>query len=247
MGRTYALNNVSDSSIVALAAAIENSPKPVVVVYTDDDDFEIRGRDFWTPAEGRSQLVILMSVASSIKDDDGHSVLIAATDQGLETALDIMERQLKHALLDPRSDWAEMWRMLALRCLRWRSNRGQSDAEGTRFAARQIIIDIEPTGEPQPGGPINPVWTKFLAMVAAHADPDVQGVGELIASYISGDALRTDEQIQQALGLTVGGAEAMGVRPFGGHVPDGDIAAIDEITIDPLGLSISSADEDDGA
>lgn len=243
-GRTYAEDRVLDSSIVGLDSAIRGNPRPVIVVYTDSDDLSITGLDLWAPASGARAMVFLLAVASSLATAEGDvEFFYPPTDAATEFQLDMMERAVAMALLDPRTSapWADLWRRFAVTARRWRSDRGASTEAGVRFAARQIVVDLDTLAEPIPGQAgmtgAGAVWTDFLAAVEADPDPAFAAMAAPIARLVAGDDLTERERDQMSLGLTYAGRYALG-HPVPGEGLDpadegAEPAALTELIIDP--------------
>lgn len=79
---------------------------------------------------------------------------VGESDEGLELTADMLERQVRLALSDPRNTWAARLQHLA-GFGATKSIRGASDGteDGARFVARQITISAEPLLEPASGRP----------------------------------------------------------------------------------------------
>lgn len=214
-GRTFAGENVQDSSIQPLAEAIQRNPKPIIIVYTDEDDHPLQGLDLLTPTAGSVSMVFLVAMAGSTRLDNGaYQITFPPTDFASELTLDILETDIKLALLDPRNDWADLWRRFALHATRWRSQRGANEEQGARFAARQLIIDLDPLADPAGGAEPADIWAELIALVAADPDPDFAGLSDVLARAIRGRAVLTDwEREQMLLGLTRMGGWASGLPP----------------------------------
>lgn len=216
-GKTFAGDRVEDSSIVPMTEAIAENPKPVVVIYTDDDDHPISGLDLLTPAEGAGNcsMVFLIAIAGATALDAGDwEIQFSATDAASELTLDLIENDIKHALLDPRDPWADLWRVVASRGSRWRSQRGATEEKGARYAARQLILDLDPLADPLPGGEPIGFWADLVAAIAADPDLDFAALAPIMTRAIRGASTLADrERAQVALGLTKWAAYTTGLEP----------------------------------
>lgn len=234
-GRTYAGTRVRDSSIVPITEALGEEPKPVILVYTDDDESPIEGLDFLTPMSGSKTLILLIAVAGAVEVEGDTVIQFPPTDAAAELAIDLIERDVVRALLDPRSAWGDIWRRLAVRATRWRSTRGASTEEGIRYAARQIVIELDALSEPVPGGDEpDGVWEDFIAAVSADPDEDFAALAPILSAAITGAALTEEEREQIALGLTNAGRMAFAdTAPALDRADDGEEPAIlQEVVID---------------
>lgn len=239
MGRTMAEDRVRDSSIQNLEAALENAPKPIALVYTDDSDFVPIGREL-TGGQGTQHLVILISNSGFVKikkekenpddeDEEEGAFIFPVTDETLEMSLDIMESQIQRALNDPQNPWADLWMKIVSKVEKWSSNRGQSDKKGTRFAARQIIMQIETLHDPVPGGELEGVWPEIIAAIKADPDPDFAGLGAIVEDYLTGKPMGSIRRKGLDLGMPYSSLEGIGV---GAIVPDGEGGSLPETMVE---------------
>lgn len=236
-GVTLAEGRVYDSSTTPLDAAIKQQPLPFIVVTTDTDEREITGKDL-SNGDAQLELVIEVAIASRVTvrvgdDQDEDQIVIPNTDEGLEITLDLIETQIVNALTHHRTPWANVFSALVPRMLRRLSRRGGSAEDGSRFAARQIVLTIAPIADPTVGQPIpmGGSWAKFFA--AIDADPDLSHLSPLLRFHIAGDEVPTWEQISRLMGISAETVAALGVAPIVIN-DDGSAPIVTEIVVDDL-------------
>ncbi len=233
-GRTMAEDRVRDSSIQNLEAALADAPKPIALVYTDDSDFVPIGREL-TGGQGTQHLVILISNSGFVKlkkenpeegeEEEEGAFVFPVTDETLEMSLDIMESQIQRALNDPQNPWADLWMKIVCKVEKWSSNRGQSDKKGTRFAARQIIMQLETLHDPIPGGELEGVWPETIAAIKADPDPDFAGLGAIVEDYLAGKPIAQIRRNGFDLGMPYSSLKGIGL---GAIVPTDDGGSLPE-------------------
>lgn len=228
-GRTLAGPNVLDSSSAAIDDIAAEHPTPVIVVYTDDGQWNVAGRDLYATSGdtrvdmGYQKLLIEIALTQRMLlvdpatgepqlDADGNPLFAAmslATDPALELTLDLIERQVIDALMCGADDaaWPEMWRRLVTGVGDKHSVRGASARDGVRFAGRQIAISCALPKEPPPAVPIGPLWTDFLAL--AETEPDLAPVLPAIRAQLEGRPLDANGLLIQTLGLNRLEADAL--------------------------------------
>lgn len=221
-GRTFAKDRVQDSSIAPMAEAITESPLPVIVVYTDEEDMPIAGLDLLVPTAGTCAVVFLVAVAGATRLDNGtYQVAFPETDAASELTLDLIERDIKLALLNPRDKWAELWRAFAMHASRW---------------LRQLILDVDPLADPVPGAAPSGLWAELIAAIAADADADFAGLAPVLERAILGPSALSERELAQVeLGLTKAGAQATGLEPGVRdytQAPGEELAPLVEVEVD---------------
>lgn len=239
-GQTQAEDRVKDSSIADLNAALAEAPKPIILVYTDDSQFVPEGREL-TGGQGSQTLVLLISNAGYVavpRDDPNEpeekAFVFPVTDANLELSLDLLERQIQIALSDPENPWADLWNKIVTKVGKWSSTRGQGDKKGTRFAARQILIEVETLHDPLPGTEIEAVWREIIDQIIADENPAFAELGEILEAFMVGKPWELPRRHAQELGLPYSslagiGLDALEVGPDGKPLPEEivDIEIID--------------------
>jgi hypothetical protein len=246
-GQTMAEDRVQDSSIVDLEEGIINAPKPVILVYTDNSEFAPTGRDIWG-GQGSTTLVLLLAIAGATKLQDGSvEFSFPATDASIELALDVMERQIQKILTDPDNVWAQRWRGIVTNVSKWSSKRGGSTKEGSRFGARQILIELETVHDPVPGKAPEGEWAALLQLINSDgASADTKALGAPLAALIEGDELPEWNRTMRQFGIDRAALKAMGLAPailaIKGLAPaDDDAAEIVDVSINGISSAGSEA------
>lgn len=216
--KTWAENRVFDSDMTALAdAVVGGPPQPYIVVYTDNDDHAgITGAELYE-GDGRALNIVLeIGVANAIVVQSTNSVQLqfAATDQGMELAVDMISSQCQAALWgDPSSQWGELLKELCYRVLRAPSRRGGQAQSGIRFAARRItyvvntLYDIIPGMVPDAHHPL----MKFIAMAKNNPLFGENDVGQILSDMLAIQNAPSWRQAQSYLGMTRRAVEALNV------------------------------------
>lgn len=219
-GATYAGERVYDSAMDPIDVTVEQAQAlPVVVVYTDDDEPDIHGKDLMGAPRNIS-LVIETVVASKVEASDGQdTVVIPHTDAGLEATLAFMGRQVSRALLAQDSDWSRLWRDLVTDIPKCTIRRGAGSEKGARFAARQIVYTVDTLAEPYFGQELedDDYWSRFLT--AMEADTDLAPMAGIMRAEIEDPALNPAQQAAASLGITAKAAAAIGLSDV---IPWGD-------------------------
>ncbi|MCF6199265.1 MAG: hypothetical protein L3J67_07695 [Hyphomicrobiaceae bacterium] len=236
-GKTFAGQNVLDSEHGAIDELATEQPKPFIIVYTDDASYSVLRRDLFGTGgsdrvdSGTQKLVIEIGITQRMvidKDEDGTPIAEAVslrTNSSMELTLDLIERQVKMALMDTRDEaqWAEMWRRFAIEIKDQDSQRGASARDGLRFAGRQISLSVELPKDPLPGA-IGLLWQSFLGL--AESDADLAQVVPALRKELSDPGLNDYQAIRGSYGLTKDEAKALQIEPDIGHLSDAPIAQV---------------------
>lgn len=217
-GATLAGDRVFDSAIDPIDQTIAETRQPVLIVYTDDQDADITGRDLMH-ARVSCDLVIEAAIAARVEmqmpDGEGGetSIVIPHTDEGMELVLDIIEHQALAALTRERSDWSRVWMKLVPKITKRMSRRGASSEKGVRFAARQITITCDLIEAPSDGAPIpaTGTWADVLAVMAA--DAQLGPIAEMLRAEIEGEPIADWRRAANMLGIDLETADALGLGP----------------------------------
>lgn len=136
---TMAGGLVYDTRIVPISDIAQEAMLPVILVYTDSDsktNVERNGRPKW---KRMVHLVIEIAISSATKD----AISRIETDAELEALLDFFEAEVEAALFDPTNEWAVLWRTMT-RCIEnWTSEPYRSADQASRYAVRQIFMEVE--------------------------------------------------------------------------------------------------------
>jgi hypothetical protein len=212
--------DILDSDNRPLEEAVTQEPRPYVVVFTDDDDYEDIAGNEVTAAARSLLLVIEFGIAAPIprNDDKGPHVEIPATDGTFELVLDSLDRQIMNALVhDSASPFGEHWRRLIGRVLRLNGKRGGSAEKGARWAVRQRIFHVEPLIDPVPGAtPLaasHPIMTFLDAAEHARADLDIAAAVPLLRAMLEAAPASSWRLAQQWLGARQEAIRGIGLAP----------------------------------
>lgn len=220
LGRTHAEDRVYDGLITPIDQLALDGPRPLIVVSSDDDEGDLRsGNRRMMISDRHLQIVIEMTLASAVTvTAAGVEVEIPHTDEGMERTLTSMERRVFAALADPASAWAERYRAFMGQTRRYARRRGAGTAEGVLYAARQIVLVLDPIEEPAYGVEPDPEgpWADLIA--AMRAEPGLQPYADLLHEDIVGAPLGPWQATQARLGATRPALDALGL----GALPGGE-------------------------
>lgn len=226
-GATIAGAGVFDSAIDPLDKRVTIDPAPAIIVYTDDQKQEYGTSRL--PDADTTDLVIELVVASAVEAGEGTVVEIAASDDGFELTLDLLEHEIEHALFGT-GQWPDLWKSLVTKRDEKVSRRGAPDGGGARWAARQITMKVRTLPTP-PAGAAEPAagpWADILAAFAA--DADLMRYADVFRSYLFPGELSPRDALSVALGVSTEDASELGLGAMGldGEEP----AVLQEVAID---------------
>lgn len=213
--RTWCEDRVYDSDMTALSDAVMGGPpKPYVCVYTDTDDRpRVTGAELYEGENRLLNLVLEIGVANAIEGKSGDVVLqFAATDRGMELAVDMVETQCIAALFgDPQSQWGEILKRLCYRVLRVPSRRGGQARGGIRFAARRLTFVVNTLYDIPPGTTLPDGHPLMDFIVAARGNPSfgITDVGQILYDMMSNTNAPDWKVAQALLGMTQDSAAAV--------------------------------------
>lgn len=256
--RTWAESRCFDSDMTALADAVYGGPpQPYVVVYTDTDNLQgITGAELYNGDDRQLNLVLEIGVANAISvnnsDGSGNQIVLqfAATDQGMELAVDMVSMQCHAALFgDPGSQWGEILKQLCYRIMRVPSQRGGQASNGIRFAARRITYVVNTIWDIPPG--VVPASThplmQFINLAKNNPVFGENDVGSILSNMLSATAAPTWRQAQAYLGMTQASVEALNVPGVPLPYPDVEQPPLDTSDTNeyvPALTDVELADED---
>ena len=247
-GATFAGDRVHDSAIAPIDHMVEaGNDEPFIIISTEDEEAsDIHGRDV-TGGHRKIDLVIEIAIAHAVSalPEAGPEIVIPSTDAGFEVSLSLIARQVMRALFEQKdSPWDLLFKRFCLGVEKITNRRGVGNADGARFAARQIVLTLDCLQEPHFGHvpAVGEPWGDFLTQV--EADPDLAALAPLIRQSVTGKPDIADwDRGRSAQGHT---DEAMGRLGFAidgleGEDPPllngGDMDATTEVTLD-AGLSV---------
>lgn len=226
-GNTIAGEAVFDSMIDPVDARLEGEPRPLIVVYTDDQQSDPEGRSDYFQG-GTCDMVIevvvgsraVVAVPEELGGGNAFQIEIPNTDGGFEFSLDLIEAQVARALVGDLSPWARVWRSLSTSTPRYASRRGASVKNATRFAARQMTISTEPLIDLDRGMPIDPAspWGEMLALM--EADQDLRGYAAIVRAHFETEPLTEWRRTAERLGVNLETVSALGLGPVNAIDPE---------------------------
>lgn len=212
--KTWAQDRVFDSDQTALAEAVQGTEaKPYIVVYTDTDDRQANvSNELYDGSRRMLNLVLEIGVANAIKGTNGNlKINFAATDQGMELAVDMIETQCTAALFgDPHSQWGELLKNLTLNIIRVPSRRGGQASQGIRFAARRVAFVMSTIYDIPPGVVLNDTHPlkKFIAAAKGNPVFGITDVGTILENMLATTAAPDWRVAQAYLGMSTEVAQA---------------------------------------
>ena len=207
--RTLAGGRIRDSELAPLSSLLETqgdaATGPVISIYIDQTGADVEGRQLFS-GSGTVNLLFEIAADTSVSEDN---IEIPATSAGLETTLDVIAYQIKAALLDGGSRWGDLWGRLVASVKRVDTLRGADFLKtGTRFAARQINMELTLLNDPVPGDEPEWVWSQIFETLAA--DPEFDDVAAMLRAVVAGQPLPAWRRDMIEVGDTFGDAVAMG-------------------------------------
>jgi hypothetical protein len=227
-GRTYAEARVHDSTVQPIADMLSSDPRPFLIVSTDDDEGQVEGHRF--SEAGRKLDVVIEIVVAAVhnvggSDEPDYQLVIPATDDGFETTVNFIGRQVMRVMQADDSVWADLFRAFTPGDKRMTSKRGAETKP--RYAARQIVIACDTLCEPDFGEEASDEWARLIA--AMQDDEILAPYAPLLAAEIRGEVLPDWRRLQAALGTTRAGLFAVGL---GSQLPGEAPAPLSQATIE---------------
>jgi hypothetical protein len=236
-GATIVGDRVEDSAHGAIEDWIPERPLPQVIVYTDDAKQAAPhgGSERGLYSGGTVSLTIEIIVTAKMRvevegEDEGGEWTweCPVTDASIELLIGYIANEVRAALHDPKSAWAEMWRRLVLDVEDFAIKRGTWQREGVRAAGQALEMTVRVPPDPTPGQTPTGVWPPLLALIEASA-ADFGNAGRMLAAMIAppaDDDWRAADMLQAALGLT---ADEMAALQL--HSTAADDATVDDVAM----------------
>ncbi len=242
-GATLAGDRVFDSAIAPLDEMIAGDPAPAIVISTEDEKFNVAGRDV-IGTGGTIELVFEVVVASYVQqtimvageEQTALDVVIPATDAGFEVSLSLISRQIMRALTykgPAPSVWFDVFKRLAPSIKSIASRRGAGGKDSTKFAARQIIITVDAVAEPDFGVEPEPGTSIAAFLEAVEADGELRQMAPMLRAVIVGDDIPTWRRSASELGLL--DVEAAGLGTMPAIIPPEEPSPVTSIEVAGLG------------
>lgn len=154
---------------------------PIVTVITDDDHGASESENNGGPPFEHTVTLCLDISIGMVGEIEGEARFVGMpqSEPELEAMLDVFERQLRRALVDPVNVWSEEFRKVARRVTDWRSARYVERDSNVRLAARKVTAAvllqpedlIELATDPPATPAIPPPLGPLLTMIAASDSP----------------------------------------------------------------------------
>lgn len=217
-GKTLAGDRIHDSAVEPLEEMIKPEPQPFIVISTDDEEAEPQGWEL-LDAKRSINIVVEVAIGGMTKVDlpaseGGGPALrldIPHTDEGLETTLNMVGRQIYREIL-VGGEWSDLFRDIAYGLSKVTVRRGANAEQGTRFAARQYVFTADTIAEPDFGTEPEGLFAQMIALM--EADPYLAKDVALLRRMIAGDPLPDWHRAQVDLGLTNRSYRALGLGPL---------------------------------
>ena len=233
-GRTLAKENVHDSTISALPDVMKRTRLPILIVSIEEADHQANGNDrgfFGRTAELKMQVQSAIFELTKTKSEDGGAddvleYTLGETDAAMEAMLNIIDREWRSALTDPRNIRADVFRGLVTRIGRVQDMRAVDPELSRRHALRLTQVELSVIGEPVPGDPVSPAIEAGLAMLEGMADyaETAQRWRALLSAF---DGLEDWEKRQAALFASRSEMDALGLAPLDVVLTDFESGDID--------------------
>lgn len=167
---------------------------PLITVITDDDSgTSLSENNGGPPFEHTVTLCLDISIGMVGEIDEKPAFLaMPQSEPELEAMLDLFERQLRAALLNPINTWAGEYRKVARRMLDWKSARYVEADSNIRLAARKITASVmlqaedptelaivPPADPPVIPPPLGPLLTTIIESGSPYA-PSAEALAELL-------------------------------------------------------------------
>lgn len=213
-GATLVGDNVLDSEIGALEVGADGAirtdqERPFISVFTEGSKQEgfnpgggadLRSLHVCGPTDILFEYGVTAAMLVPNADTGAAEVMegVPATDANFELLLDIIERQIINALTDPLNAWADIFRELHSTTLIIERRR-TSSAEGTKAAARQLVIKLELLPDPIYGEEMRPTstWARFFAKLEQSDDPIVAAKLTALRALLGNPADRLASETQR--------------------------------------------------
>ncbi|KAB1069256.1 hypothetical protein [Methylobacterium planeticum] len=223
--KTLAQGRVYDSAVQPIEEMVnKQGAKPFIVISTDDEKLEVKG---WATLDAPRSINIVIEIAVGgivqvdiPPEEGGGQALrldIPHTDEGLETALNMIGRQIWREI-QVGGPWSDLLREIAFWPKEISITRGANAEQGIRYAARQYVIQADTIAEPDFGAEPEGSIARLLALMAA--DPRLSKDVPLLEGMIVGEPLPEWRRRQADLGLSAASYRALGLGPL--FAPEGE-------------------------
>lgn len=225
---TYA--KVYDSEMAPIQQFQQGKEVPSIIVYTDDCAYELNDNELL--AQGRQKLVFEIAINQKTKiptaDPETKEIvdeefwLTPPTDQRMEMDLDLLCRDVVMGLTHPTNAWANLYRDIAFNTHKMETLRGVAGEKEDRFAARQMVFEVEMLREPSRGDvSADSVWGRFLDLVRGEEyGADIAHFLENSLAQNVDETFKAHELLMQSYGHSQGDAKSQLMIDAGGWGDD---------------------------
>ena len=228
MNKTIAGDRIFDSAIAPINTD-DLDEFSFVILSTEAESAPLTGHNLRSEGGASIDLVFELAIGHRDRRDGEDSIVIPNTDSNLEFLLTVLERQIWSVLQDENNRWAEAFGQIVVRYNETTSQRGVSNENGARFAARQIVLSLEPLSEPAFGQEPVGAWREVIALFKS--DPDLASKGEHLENTILGVSIPDWDQFRASVGYSRRAAEALGMTsPIGPSHPPDKITDINDVS-----------------
>lgn len=247
-GQTLAGPCVFDSQISVLSDALDDARRPVIIVSiegSEQPDHGIAQSLLGRTANFKLLVQAAVFELQKMAEADGGEpeeleYVLGETDAAFEATLNLMDRQWRGVLSQPRNAWAEIFRGLVQRVGTINDIRATDPKTGRRHALRLTQVEIEAIADPVPGEDLPPAIEAGLAALEAMADyAETAAAWRSVLADFAG--LEDWELSQARMFMARGTMDALGLAPL-----VQELTNFDRATIEMDGLGTFEEDGSDG-
>ena len=214
---TYA--KVTDSQMAPIEEYALGKTVPVIMVFTDAAQTDIKGTELFTQDTQSLVFQILISKKTKVPVVDEVGNILGdeefwepvKTDAHAELMLDMLCRDIDLALTNPKNPWSNLFLDMACSIEKRISTRGASANKEDRFAAWQVAYEIKMLREPlKTQVSLGSVWDRFMTLMEELED--AEPIMPILRRALDADPdnpFDVNEHIRQSYGLSEGSAESL--------------------------------------
>lgn len=213
---TYA--EVTDSQMVPIEDYAMGKTIPVIMVFTDAAQVDIKHKELFTQDTQSLVFQILISRKTKVAEFDEEGKLrhqdfwvTTQTDAKAELMLDMLCRDIDLALTNPKNPWSNLFLDMACTIEKRISTRGASSNKEDRFAAWQVAYEIKMCREPLKAQVTEgSVWDRFMTLMEELED--AEPIMPILRRALEADPdnpFDVNDHLRQSYGLSEGGADSL--------------------------------------
>lgn len=220
-GATFAEGRVYDSLIEPFECN-DGGEFPAIVVHTYGETAKLDGRAY-RDAEREVELAISIITAAALGEDRTGvpGLAIAHQDAGMTLTLDLLSRQVMHALTASHDPWPSLWKKAALNIVKLESIPGESVNKGNRFLVRQLVLTCDTLSEPGYGEDMTEAgdfWADLLAQMRTDGE-SLGPLADLIEGQLQEPTLESWAKQAAEIGINIDDAQLIGLGPYVPEAP----------------------------